>query len=60
MASKTKVIQPFEGFQEKFVRSNLDFVIGGGSMGGGKTAAAVMCSGEPSLDSRYRAVYPPS
>ena len=36
MASKTKVIQPFEGFQEKFVRSNLDLVIGGGSMGGGK------------------------
>jgi hypothetical protein len=57
MASKTKVIQPFEGFQERFVRSNLDFVIGGGSMGGGKTAAAVMCSGEPSLDSRFRAVY---
>ena len=26
-------------------------------MGGGKTAAAVMCSGEPSLDSRFRAVY---
>ena len=36
MAEKTKIIQPFEGFQEKFVRSNLDFVIGGGSMGGGK------------------------
>lgn len=57
MAEKTKIIQPFEGFQEKFVRSNLDLVIGGGSMGGGKTAAAVMCSGEPSLDSRFRAVY---
>ena len=57
MAEKTKIIQPFEGFQEKFVRSNLDLVIGGGSMGGGKTAAAVMCCGEPSLDSRFRAVY---
>ena len=36
MASKTKIIKPFEGFQDKFVRSNLDLVIGGGSMGGGK------------------------
>lgn len=36
MASKQKIIKPFEGFQDKFVRSNLDLVIGGGSMGGGK------------------------
>jgi hypothetical protein len=36
MSSKQKIIKPFEGFQEKFVRSNLDLVIGGGSMGGGK------------------------
>ena len=36
MASKAKIIKPFEGFQDKFVRSNLDLVIGGGSMGGGK------------------------
>ena len=57
MAEKTKIIQPFEGFQEKFVRSNLDFVIGGGSMGGGKTAASVMCIAEATLDSRFRAVY---
>lgn len=57
MAEKTKIIQPFEGFQEKFVRSNLDLVIGGGSMGGGKTAASVMCIAEPTHDSRFRAVY---
>lgn len=36
MANKTKIISPYEGFQESFVRSNLDLVIGGGSMGGGK------------------------
>lgn len=36
MASKQKIIKPFDGFQDKFVRSNLDLVIGGGSMGGGK------------------------
>lgn len=36
MAKKTKIITPHEGFQDKFVRSNVDFCIGGGSMGGGK------------------------
>lgn len=32
----TKVIRPHAGFQEKFVRSNVDVVIGGGQLGGGK------------------------
>ena len=32
----TRIIQPQAGFQEQFVRSNVDFVVGGGSMGGGK------------------------
>lgn len=31
-----QVFTPFEGFQKQFVASNLDFVIGGGAMGGGK------------------------
>lgn len=57
MAEAQKIIKPFEGFQDNFVRSNLDLVIGGGSMGGGKTAAAVLCIAEPSLDARFRAVY---
>ena len=57
MAEAQKIIRPFEGFQDNFVRSNLDLVIGGGSMGGGKTAAAVLCIAEPSLDARFRAVY---
>ena len=30
MAKETKIIKPQEGFQEKFVRSNVDFVVGGG------------------------------
>ena len=30
MAKETKIIKPQEGFQEKFVRSNIDFVVGGG------------------------------
>lgn len=52
-----KIIRPQAGFQEKFVSSNVDFVVGGGSMGGGKTAAAVLSVAEPSLDSSFRAVF---
>ena len=36
MAKKQRVIKPYNGFQENFVRSNLDFVVGGGAMSGGK------------------------
>lgn len=37
MAEKEqKIIKPHEGFQEKFVRSNVDVVIGGGQLAGGK------------------------
>lgn len=57
MAEHKNIRKPFEGFQDKFVRSNLDLVIGGGAMGGGKTSAAVMCIAEPSQDPRFRAVY---
>ena len=31
-----KIYKPYDGFQSKVVRSNLDFVVGGGAMGGGK------------------------
>ena len=55
--AERKIFTPHEGFQEKFVRSNIDLVIGGGSMGGGKTAGAVMMVAEPSLDGRFRAVF---
>lgn len=36
MTKKQRVIKPYSGFQESFVRSNLDFVVGGGAMSGGK------------------------
>lgn len=52
-----RIIQPQKGFQEQFVRSNVDFVIGGGSMGGGKTAGAVLSVAQPIQDSRFRAVF---
>lgn len=36
MIKRQRVIKPYSGFQESFVRSNLDFVVGGGAMSGGK------------------------
>ena len=30
MAKSTKIIKPQEGFQEKFVSTNVDFCVGGG------------------------------
>ena len=57
MTETQRIIQPQAGFQELFVRSNVDFVVGGGSMGGGKTAGAVISVAEPSLDPRFRAVF---
>ena len=33
---KTNIIQPQKGFQEKFVRSNVDFAVGGGVLNCGK------------------------
>ena len=57
MAKKQTIIKPFPGFQEKFVRSNLDLVIGGGAMSSGKSAAAVLMCAEPSLDGRFRACF---
>lgn len=55
--SEAKIIKPYKGFQESFVRSNVDVVIGGGVLGAGKTSAAVMMCAQPSLDSRWRAVF---
>lgn len=55
--SETKIIKPYAGFQEKFVRSNIDVVFGGGSLGVGKTSAAVLMCAEPSLDPNWRAVF---
>lgn len=37
-----RIIKPQEGFQEKFLTSDADIVIGGGSAGGGKTFALLL------------------
>ena len=40
-----------------FVSSSVDVVFFGGSLGGGKTAGAILASAEPMKDPLYRAVY---
>ena len=55
--AETKIIRAHKGFQEKFIRCNTDFAVGGGILGGGKSFAAVMSIGEPSYDSRFRALF---
>lgn len=52
-----KVIRPQAGFQERFVRSNIDVVFGGGVLGAGKTFAAILATAEPSLDPNFRACF---
>lgn len=54
--SKIKIIQPQEGFQQRFVRANADLVIGGSAMGVGKSFAALLMAAEPSLDPEFRMV----
>ena len=57
MSEKIKIIRPQEGFQEKFVRTNVDFCVGGGILGGGKSFAACLSVAEPSQDGRFRALF---
>lgn len=51
------IISAQKGFQESFVRSNVDFVVGGAAMGVGKSYAALLMAAEPSLDPDFRMVY---
>ena len=39
MSDAKTIIKPQAGFQEKFVRSNVDFVVGGGILGSGKAGS---------------------
>lgn len=57
MRENTNIFKPYDGFQDQFVRSDVDFVIGGGCMSSGKTAAAVMSIAEPIQDGLFRGVF---
>lgn len=55
--AEQKVIRPHKGFQDNFVRSNVDVCFGGGCLNAGKTSGAVLMCAEPSLDPSWRAVF---
>lgn len=55
--AEVKIISPYAGFQEKFVRSNVDVVFGGGSLGAGKSFGAILACAEPSLDPEFKACF---
>ena len=57
MAKEQIIIRPHAGFQEKFVRTNVDVCFAGGVLNCGKTAGAVLMCAEPSQDSRFRGVF---
>lgn len=52
-----KTIKPQSGFQERFSRSNVDFVVGGSAMGVGKSYAALLMAAEHVSDPNFRMVY---
>jgi hypothetical protein len=55
--SEIKIIRPQPGFQEKFCRTNVDFCIGGGNQGGGKSYASVLACAQYINNPMFRALY---
>lgn len=55
--SELKIIAPQPGYQENFVRSNVDFLIGGGVVGSGKTFATFLSTAYYIPDPNFRAVF---
>lgn len=55
--SKDITIKPQEGFQEAFVKANVDIVFGGGILAAGKSFALVLAMAEPLMtDPAFRAM----
>lgn len=54
---KIKIVKPQLGGQARFCRSNADFTLFGGSLGGGKSFGAILSMAEPCLDPNFRAVF---
>lgn len=55
--AEIQIIVPHPGFQEAFVRTNVDVCFGGGSLGVGKTFAEVLSVAEESLDPSWRGLF---
>lgn len=50
------IFAPHNGFQKKFVMSNVDVVVGGSAMGVGKTFGALLMAAQPSMDPNFKMV----
>lgn len=50
------IFAPHNGFQKKFVMSNVDVVVGGSAMGVGKTFGALLMAAQPSTDPNFKMV----
>lgn len=50
------IFAPHNGFQKKFVMSNVDVVVGGSAMGVGKTFGALLMAAQPSIDPNFKMV----
>lgn len=57
MSKNTVIFSPQAGFQEQFANSNVDFVVGGGAMGVGKSFAALIMAAPHVSDPNFRMVY---
>jgi hypothetical protein len=55
--SERIIISPHQGFQERFVRANVDVCFGGSSLGSGKTYGEVLAIAEATLDPNWRGLF---
>lgn len=57
MAEKVKIWKAHDGFQSRFVQSNVDFLVGGSAMGVGKSMGALLMAAEHTYDPNFRMVF---
>lgn len=55
--AETQIIRAHKGFQEMFVRTNVDIAFGGGVLGAGKSYGEVLSVAEESLDPNWRGLF---
>ena len=56
-APKLTIWKCHEGFQKRFVQSNVDFLVGGSAMGVGKTVGALLMAAQHTTDPNFRMMF---
>lgn len=54
---KVKILTHHPGFQQRFVQSNVDFLVGGSAMGVGKSSGALLMAAQHTIDPNFRMVF---